>query len=240
MALTGFGEIETHRLNRLAREGVLFEQTSTVTPLTLPAHSSVFTGRFPPGHGVRDNGGFVLGEEHITLAEILSHRGFQTGAFIGSFVAPDQTGLSQGFRQYGEGFTRQNREDAHSREGPADQPPPRLRRSAVALRAKAEAGHDVRKDEGLATPFQQTRSNLRRPANEVADDALMWMRQLPVENSFFAWVHELVLPAGGMIRITRSSCGGRLAGGFLVRGGQPQRAVRAGDDRAQPPVRAGR
>ena len=32
-----------------------------MAPLTLPAHSSIFTGKFPPEHGVRDNGGFFLG-----------------------------------------------------------------------------------------------------------------------------------------------------------------------------------
>ena len=61
------------------REGVLFEQAVSVAPLTLPAHSSIFTGKFPPEHGVRDNGGFFLGPDQVTLAEVLkaarlSHR----------------------------------------------------------------------------------------------------------------------------------------------------------------------
>ena len=50
-------------LDRLAREGVLFEQAVSPAPLTLPAHSSIFTGTFPPAHGVRDNGGFFLDEQ---------------------------------------------------------------------------------------------------------------------------------------------------------------------------------
>ena len=33
----------------------MFDQAISVAPLTLPAHTSLFTGRFPPGHGVRDN-----------------------------------------------------------------------------------------------------------------------------------------------------------------------------------------
>ncbi len=52
--------VETPNLDRLAREGVLFEQAVSPAPLTLPAHSSIFTGTFPPAHGVRDNGGFFL------------------------------------------------------------------------------------------------------------------------------------------------------------------------------------
>jgi arylsulfatase A-like enzyme len=39
----------------LAREGVVFDRASTVAPLTLTAHTSLFTGLLPPHHGVRDN-----------------------------------------------------------------------------------------------------------------------------------------------------------------------------------------
>ena len=53
----GFQSTSTANFDRLAREGVLFEQTATVAPLTLPAHASLFTGRFPFAHGVRDNAG---------------------------------------------------------------------------------------------------------------------------------------------------------------------------------------
>ena len=57
----GAKDVETPVFDRLASEGVLFEQAVSVAPLTLPAHSSIFTGKFPPEHGVRDNGGFFLG-----------------------------------------------------------------------------------------------------------------------------------------------------------------------------------
>ena len=67
----GSHDVETPTIDRLAAEGVLFEQAVSVAPLTLPAHSSIFTGKFPPEHGVRDNGGFFLGPEQVTLAEIL-------------------------------------------------------------------------------------------------------------------------------------------------------------------------
>ena len=35
----GFDDVETPNLDRLAREGVLFEQAVSPAPLTLPAHS---------------------------------------------------------------------------------------------------------------------------------------------------------------------------------------------------------
>ena len=53
----GFMNGSQPHLDRLARDGVIFDQALSVAPLTLPAHSSLFTGLFPPAHGVRDNAG---------------------------------------------------------------------------------------------------------------------------------------------------------------------------------------
>src|SRR4029077_2206083 len=72
----GFDGIETPNVDRLAREGVLFEQAVSPAPLTLPAHSSMFTGKFPPAPGVRENGGFFLDDRETTLAERLQAAGF--------------------------------------------------------------------------------------------------------------------------------------------------------------------
>ena len=77
---------QTPRLDALAASGLRFEQASTVVPLTLPAHSSLMTGTFPAWHGVRDNGGFYLDDDQLTLAELLRDRGFRTGGFVGAFV----------------------------------------------------------------------------------------------------------------------------------------------------------
>jgi choline-sulfatase len=100
----GFEDIETPNLDRLAREGVLFEQAISPAPLTLPAHSSIFTGTFPPAHGVRDNGGFFLDESQTTLAERLQARGFTTGGFVGAYVLDHKWGIAQGFQTYFDDF----------------------------------------------------------------------------------------------------------------------------------------
>jgi len=94
----------TPTFDRLAREGVLFEQAMTSAPLTLPAHATMFTGQFPPAHGLRDNGGFFLPPEATTLAEHLQHAGFKTGAFVGAFVLDSKWGLDQGFDRYADDF----------------------------------------------------------------------------------------------------------------------------------------
>lgn len=90
----------TPNLDRLAGEGVLFEQAIAPVPLTLPAHSTLFTGLLPPRHGVRDNGGYVLDARHRTLASLLKSEGWQTGAFVGAFVLDSKWGLNQGFDTY--------------------------------------------------------------------------------------------------------------------------------------------
>ena len=101
---TGAREVETPAFDSLAAGGVLFEQAVSVAPLTLPAHSSIFTGKFPPEHGVRDNGGFFLGAEQVTLAEVLKARGYQTGAFVGAYVLDAKWGTDQGFDAYVDEF----------------------------------------------------------------------------------------------------------------------------------------
>ena len=84
----GSKDVQTPSFDSLADRGVLFEQAVSVAPLTLPAHSSIFTGRFPPEHGVRDNGGFFLGPEQVTLAEVLKARGYRTGHLTRALDGP--------------------------------------------------------------------------------------------------------------------------------------------------------
>jgi choline-sulfatase len=96
----GFVGARMPHLERLASEGVLFEQAFSVAPLTLPAHVSLFTGLLPPSHAVRDNADEPLSPAHSTLAERLQSRGFKTGAFVGSVVLQSDRGLAQGFDTY--------------------------------------------------------------------------------------------------------------------------------------------
>jgi arylsulfatase A-like enzyme len=98
----GFMNVSLPHLERLAREGVVFDQATSVAPLTLPAHASLFTGWLPPRHGVRDNADPALADTQTTLAETLKMRGFRTGAFVGSAVLDADRGLEQGFDEYSE------------------------------------------------------------------------------------------------------------------------------------------
>ena len=93
-------DVETPNLDALAASGTTFTHAVTVAPLTLPAHASLFTGLYPPGHGVRANGIFRLEDDVETAAEVFKQAGFTTGAFVGSFVLDRRFGLGQGFDHY--------------------------------------------------------------------------------------------------------------------------------------------
>jgi len=98
----GNTRVRTEFVDRLADRGVLFERCIAPTPLTLPSHTSLFTGTYPVRHGVRDNGNYVVPKDLTTMAELMSGAGYRTGAFVGAFVLSSRWGLDQGFETYTE------------------------------------------------------------------------------------------------------------------------------------------
>jgi len=92
----------TPEIDRMASEGVVFDQAMTASPSTLPSHATIMTGLFPPAHGVRSNAGYALHDDQTTLAEILSGRGYVTAAEVAAPVIGRRTGIAQGFAHYRE------------------------------------------------------------------------------------------------------------------------------------------
>ena len=93
----GYAAAKTPVLDALAARGARFASATTTTPLTLSAHTSLFTGTWPTAHGVRDNTGFYVDDGVTTLAEVLKARGYRTGGFVGAFVLDGRWGIAQGF-----------------------------------------------------------------------------------------------------------------------------------------------
>ncbi len=100
----GYAGARTPNMDRLAREGVLFEACISPTPLTLPSHTSLFSGTYPLHHGVRDNGSFLVPPTLPTLATLLSDRGYRTAAIVAAFVLDSRWGLNRGFSEYVDDF----------------------------------------------------------------------------------------------------------------------------------------
>lgn len=127
----GYKRLTTPHLDKFAREGVLYTNAYAPASWTLPSHASLFTGKYPTRHGAHYNPDFMkvvnyleehqsekkwefgdlvqasilpLPEENLTLAEILSEKGYQTAGIIGGYMCASIFGISQGFDYYNERF----------------------------------------------------------------------------------------------------------------------------------------
>ena len=94
----------TPHMDALAAEGARFSNAASTVPFTLPAHSSLMTGTYPPYHGVRENVGYRLGSDLPTLAEALSAGGWTTAGFVSAFVLDSRWGIARGFATYVDDF----------------------------------------------------------------------------------------------------------------------------------------
>ncbi|MBU0719369.1 MAG: sulfatase [Planctomycetes bacterium] len=95
----GYGRDTSPFIDRLASEGVLFENHISSTSWTLPAHAALFTSLSDSVHGCTD-ADRVLQDKHITLAERFADAGYETaGFFSGPYLHP-AFGLGQGFDLY--------------------------------------------------------------------------------------------------------------------------------------------
>lgn len=96
----GARHVATPALDRLAGEGVRFDAAYAVAPLTLPSHVSMLSGWLPAAHGVRTNDAFRVPPGVPLVAESLRDAGYETAAFVGSFVLGRRTGIDRGFAHF--------------------------------------------------------------------------------------------------------------------------------------------
>jgi arylsulfatase A-like enzyme/Flp pilus assembly protein TadD len=100
----GDKQIHTPNIDALASEGVRFERAYTPVPVTLPAHTVIFTGTYPMLSGMHDFSANKLNPSQPTLASVLKQHGYITGAVIGSAVLDSRFGLNNGFDFYYDHF----------------------------------------------------------------------------------------------------------------------------------------
>src|SRR5947209_6933186 len=100
----GYSKIRTPNIDALAIESARFERAYTPVPVTLPAHTAIFTGTYPTLSGMHDFSGNKLSPKQATLATVLKQHGYTTGAVIGSAVLDSRFGLNQGFDFYYDHF----------------------------------------------------------------------------------------------------------------------------------------
>ncbi|MBI3767349.1 MAG: sulfatase [Deltaproteobacteria bacterium] len=165
----GYAKSQTPNMDRLAREGVLFENAFCDVTWTTSSMASVMTGRYATRHGLRSSYQ-RLAPETTTLAKVLRTAGLQTAAIVGSYPLDSVFGLDQGFDLYDDAFTTPTMEPRKPEATKLPDPGPGSRiEMRVLLREKA--AHDA-----------------YRTDREVSDRAIRWLRAERRE-PFFLWVH---------------------------------------------------
>jgi choline-sulfatase len=101
------GRNETPAIDALAKDGFRFLQAISQVPITLPSHTSIFSGLIPPRHGVRDNGQMVPGSIPL-LADVLRAQGYATAAFVSGYPLEARFGLDRGFQHYDDALPVKN------------------------------------------------------------------------------------------------------------------------------------
>jgi choline-sulfatase len=93
--------VDTPAIDRLANDGIVYENAYSHVPLTFPSHTTMLTGRLPYENGVRSNVGYRLdGNAHPTLPRLLAERGYATGGAVSAYVLRGETGLRSIFDFY--------------------------------------------------------------------------------------------------------------------------------------------
>jgi arylsulfatase A-like enzyme len=99
LACYGHPFIETPNIDRLAAEGILFEQHISAASTTLCSFTSLMTGTWPHTHGVPRNG-FTIDTGNRMMAEVLQAAGFATAGIIGALPLDRTFNFDQGFDHF--------------------------------------------------------------------------------------------------------------------------------------------
>lgn len=103
----GYGLETSPSIDRFAREAVLFENAVSPSPVTTPAHVSIFTATTPLAHGrtnisSQKKGYVPLPAGIISAAEVLKANGYITLGLHGGGNMEGLCGLKRGFDHYAE------------------------------------------------------------------------------------------------------------------------------------------
>jgi arylsulfatase A-like enzyme len=86
----------TPHVDRLASEGLVFDNAACPMPQTRPSHFSIMTSLYPRQHGVVNNR-IALPETLVTMPEVFRAAGYRTGGFVAVKLLGRDSGGAQGF-----------------------------------------------------------------------------------------------------------------------------------------------
>jgi arylsulfatase A-like enzyme len=96
----GYPRATSPVIDRLAAEGVRFEQTAVQWPKTAPSFASIFTASYPKDNGIVRKVGVSLPLEFRMLAEELQAQGYATYAVVSNGAVASEFNFNQGFDTY--------------------------------------------------------------------------------------------------------------------------------------------
>jgi len=99
LGCTGNPDVKTPNIDRLASEGVIFTESFVANVVCMPNRASMFTGRYPQAHRVRENG-IALPLDEVVLPEVLRQAGYQTASFGKIHLAPFGSEKNQPVQDY--------------------------------------------------------------------------------------------------------------------------------------------
>ena len=88
------------RLQQLMADAVVFREALSTSSWTLPAHSSLFTGRWAQGHGATRQDRRLADMGDRRLARVFRDGGYETVAITGGGYVSPAYGLAEGFERY--------------------------------------------------------------------------------------------------------------------------------------------
>lgn len=97
----GYYRDTSPNIDKLAKDGILFEQAIAQANWTVPSHSALFTSKYLVLYGAQNFG--KLSDSEVTLAELLKAQGYKTAAFTGRGDVSSIYGFNQGFDVFDEG-----------------------------------------------------------------------------------------------------------------------------------------
>jgi arylsulfatase A-like enzyme len=99
MGCYGYSRPTSPVMDQFASEGLLFEDVTSPSPWTLPAHGSMLTGLYPNRHALKSRD-ISLPKDIITLAEVLQKQEYTTTEIINCYYLSKRYEMDRGFTNY--------------------------------------------------------------------------------------------------------------------------------------------
>jgi arylsulfatase A-like enzyme len=100
----GYARQTSPTIDRLAAEGVRFDQAIVQWPKTGPSFASIFTGTYPRHHRLIPEVGMPVPSSYRMLAEVLQAQGYSTHAVVANAALATEFSFNQGFTSYVESW----------------------------------------------------------------------------------------------------------------------------------------